>query len=157
MLPSHKIKASFVTLPSPLFKTYMHRSWIMVEYGVKIEVLLGMYEGASGEFDGNTVWTHWEQKQNRESPLQKPRTKKLNLTSLLIGCMTFPFAKKICIHFQPGLIPPFIDWGYLLSPSPNLAKSCYGWSPLQLHHKIAKKKPWSTPHMEGKVQDSQAV
>jgi hypothetical protein len=27
----------------------------MVEYGVKIEVLLGMYEGTSREFNGNTV------------------------------------------------------------------------------------------------------
>jgi hypothetical protein len=92
----------------------------MVEYGVKIEVLLGMYEGTSREFDGNTIRPHWEQKQNRECPLQKPRRKKLNPTSVLIGCMTFPFAKKVCLHFQPGLISPIDRLGVLIK---SIAKS----------------------------------
>jgi hypothetical protein len=86
----------------------------MVEYGVKIEVLLGMYEGTSREFDRNTVDHIGNRKKNRESPRQKPRRKKLNPTSLLIGCMTFPFAKKVCLRFQPGLIPVIYRLGVLI-------------------------------------------
>jgi hypothetical protein len=85
---------------------------------------LGKYEGtdwelgehvrnvmiASWELDGNTVGPQWEPKRQRNTPLSpsptktKPRRKKLNPLSLLVGCMKCPFPKRfvtICLDLYP--------------------------------------------------------
>jgi hypothetical protein len=48
----------------------------MVKYGVKIEVLLGMYEGTSREFDGNTVDHIGNRKKKTENPHSKSQEEK---------------------------------------------------------------------------------
>jgi hypothetical protein len=51
---------------------------------------------------------------------QTQKVKNYAPLSLLIGCMEFLFPKRVGHHFQPGLIPPIINWWALVALVNNL-------------------------------------
>jgi hypothetical protein len=60
-------------------------------------------------------------KKKNSSPPSFPKRKKLGPSLVhaepFIGCMELLFAKTVCHHFGPGLIPPPKSWGIYYSVS----------------------------------------
>ncbi len=65
---------------------------------------------------GNCLGTHREHTENKKSP--KPKEKTKAPMNLLIGSGT------VCLHFQPGLIPPNYERGVIIVSVPPTSCVC---------------------------------
>jgi hypothetical protein len=116
----------FTHLPPPSFTSYIDRK---LNHGQKIwDILWGVIWNVLGNklrtwgtTEGNLMRTFWKHSENtlgteKKSPSPSPHNPKHRkevphecMWSFLIGYM-----KTVSHHFQPRLIPPFINWGVII-------------------------------------------